>query len=78
MGIVLELISLAKVVLGIIEINLRRKYIEQLDKLEDQLWSAWNKGYGERDLALIDNLEREIRQVCRAIANDAKLKGATP
>lgn len=68
-GAILEIVGLA---LQLWVSKDKRKYVDALTKIEDQYREEESKPYMERNHALLDNLEFELRQLTRNIVADLR------
>lgn len=68
-GAIIEIVSLA---LQLWVSKDKRKYVDALTKIEDKYREEESKPYMERDHAVLDNLEFELRQLIRNISADAR------
>lgn len=66
------ILELAKSLLSIVDIKIRRKYIDQLLELERLYYAEINKTDGVRSNAVLDNIEHELRVIGSAIAADSR------
>lgn len=72
------LIGIIGAILSIVEINLRRKYLDQYLNLERSYREETNRPISERDDAAIDNIEFELRVLARAITSDIGKQNPAP
>ena len=70
MGIISAAIGIAKLLLERANINLKRKYLEELNECEDKLTMLDSVEYKDRDHASIDFYRRKLCQCLRNIATD--------
>jgi hypothetical protein len=71
-----SILAIIGAILSIVEINLRRKYLDQYLNLQRAYHEAINKPPQEWDDAVIDNIEFELRVLARAISSDVALMNA--
>lgn len=67
------ILSLISSILSIVEMNIRRKYIDRYLELEKAWYEAYNQPREKRNNALLDTLEFEIITLARTVQADADL-----
>lgn len=71
-------IGIAKLLLERANINLKRKYLEELNECEDKLTMFHAVEYKDRDHASIDFYRRKLCQCLRNIAADSGVQNPLP
>ena len=74
-----SILAIIGAILSIVEINLRRKYIDQYLNLQKAYHDAINQTPQKWDDSVLDDIEFQLRVLARAIASDvASQPNATP
>ncbi len=70
-GAILQIIG---AILNIVEMKMRRKYIDRKQELEKAWYDEYNKPREQRNNAALDTIEFEIITLARTIAADLELQ----
>lgn len=71
-----SILSLVDAVLSIVEIKMRRKYIDKVEGLRRDWYAEFNKPREERNNAVLDNIELELRLTVASLAADLRASKA--
>lgn len=71
--LVTTILSLIASILSIVEMNIRRKYIDKYEELKKAYYEAYNAPREKRNNALLDTLEFEILTLAKTIQADLEL-----